>query len=167
MADRTRDFGNEDVLRAGIICGSRASLQLGPQHPDTLASRHLLAQVLHALGRSADALPIIEDVKVARQFKPEVRESARSSASTCAACSIIRSDFRSTSSCRNRSTSPMPFFSLIVSSSGVRSLNGAARFFRCSQTESCSAAVRADSNSTRYDVIRRWWVTNRNPGRFA
>jgi predicted Zn-dependent protease len=53
-----------------VAAKEAASPALGPQHPDTLASRYLLAQVLNDLGRTADALPIIEDV-AAKNASPD------------------------------------------------------------------------------------------------
>jgi hypothetical protein len=44
---------------------------LGPSHPSTLASRHLLAQVLDSLGRYTEARPIIEDVANRQEASPD------------------------------------------------------------------------------------------------
>ena len=43
---------------------------LGPKHPDTLASRYLLAQILDKLGHSEEALPIAQSVADAMTAHP-------------------------------------------------------------------------------------------------
>lgn len=47
--------GIAELSSEEVAAKSAASPDLGPEHPDTLASRHLLAQVLDSLGRLADA----------------------------------------------------------------------------------------------------------------
>ena len=105
-----------------------------------------------------------------RWTERSVRQCARSRDDLelhCRYCGSARSprkDLCSTTPCRNLSTSPRPLLPLSMRLSGVRPLNGGARFLRCSQVGSCPAAARAEFSSTKKDVIRCWRVTNRNQG---
>jgi hypothetical protein len=83
----------------------------------------------------------------------------------CASTRSPRKDLCSTTPCRNLSTPPRPLLPLSMRQSGVRPLNGGARFLRCSHVGSCPAAARAEFSSTKKDVIRCWRVTNLNRGR--
>ena len=83
----------------------------------------------------------------------------------CGSARSPRKDLCSTTPCRNLSTSPRPLLPPSMRLSGVRPLNGGARFLRCNQVGSCPAAARAEFSSTKKDVIRCWRVTNRNRGR--
>jgi hypothetical protein len=45
-----------------VIAQMEAHPSLGPNHPDTLTGRHLVAQILNWLGRDNEALPITQEV---------------------------------------------------------------------------------------------------------
>jgi hypothetical protein len=57
------------VARA-VAQAREANPALGPQHPDTLASRHLVALLLDRLGQTDEALPIARAVAQAREVNP-------------------------------------------------------------------------------------------------